>query len=398
MKINTIYALLQIFLICSYSVLAVKDQIRVSGILSRRNHRVSKSKNINQKFNIKSCENSTIDFIAFIKGIFISVNESLHESLAGFIVDKFKLKEGTEQCFKMVGEAFDAKIQKAEKEVEILAKEGLNKVFDQIKNLNVKIYNFEFSLLENLRGNPKEFCRTAKKTIKFKIRDSQEAEQHLKKVINYLEDPEKQSWTLKDWEEFKKGILNIYETREEIYDRLKNGVNKHPEMTLNNVLHGVLEEYKKEYKKIERLISDAKPIINLKCKNLPDEKNYQTDCYQVGIGIKARQFWELMTNPDSIEITNCLKKFLTEMIFNKLISVTVKAILNIILNAFGIFAATLIKVLLYVMILIDRVIKATKSKNVKEKSLAMGEAIGYAYHIVKVILQVGKRRLLKLRR
>lgn len=169
-------------------------------------------------------------------------------------------------------------------------------------------------------------------------------------------------------------------------------------MSLNNVLHGVLEEYKKEYKKVEGLLSDAKPIINLKCKNLPDEKNYQTDCYQVGIGIKARQFWELITNPDSAEITNCLKKFLTEMIFNKLISVTVKAILNIVLNAFGIFAATLIRVLLYVMILIDRFIKATKSKDVKEKSLAMGEAIGYAYHIVKVILQVGKKRLLKLRK
>lgn len=169
MKINTIYALLQIFLICSYSVLAVKDQIRVSRILSRRNHRVSKSININQKFNIKSCENSTIDFIAFIKGIFISVNESLHESLAGFIVDKFKLKEGTEQCFKMVGQAFDAKIQKAEKEVEILAKEGLNKVLDQIKNLNVKIYNFEFSLLENLRGNPKEFCRRRKRQLSLRL-------------------------------------------------------------------------------------------------------------------------------------------------------------------------------------------------------------------------------------
>jgi hypothetical protein len=394
MKINTILAILQIFLICSSSVLAVKDQIKVSRLHSRRHKKISRA----QKFNMKSCEKPTIDFIAFIKGIYDAVNDSVEGVLTSFILQKYKVQEGTEQCYSMVEEAFNAKIHAAEKEVEKVAKNGLNNVLDQVKALNVKVYSYEISLMENLRGNPKAFCKTAKKTIKFKVKEDVEKEAHLKKVIGYLEDPEKQSWTLEDWKDFKKGLFTTYETRDEIYQKLKDRVHKHPELAFSKILHNVLDEYKKDYKKVEDLLKNAKPITELKCKNLPDDVNFQRDCYQVGVGVKARQFWELIKHPDSGEIKKCLKTILTEMIYEKLISVSVETIINIILNAVGFFMSTFFKVVVFAFIFIERVIKATTSKDVKEKSQAMGEAIGYAYHIVTVMLQVGRRRLLKLRK
>ena len=388
MKLNTLFAFLQIFLLFSSSVLAVKERISISRVHSRRSKIMSANKV--HKFNTRDCPRPEFDFISFIKGIHDAATAEIEDLIVDSIVSKMKIESGTEECLGQVEDAFNKKIKDAEKEVEIMAKKGLNNIMDQAKSLNM-MRGYEVELLERLKGNPKEFCEKVKKTITFYVKPHNERKSAVEKILKNLEDHKK--WTLEEWEENSRdGIFTTHNTKSEIYDKLLLLKKNHKDKSYNQIYEMVIKHYTKENKEIEEVIKNSATIVKLDCSSLPEEEDLQRNCFQVSIGVKARQFWELISQPDTSAIKKCLKVILSETLLVKLVSVAITTILNSVLNILGFFVSSILKAVLFAFYFIARLIKATKSKKVSERSQAMGEAVGFAFRVVLAALQVGKRR------
>jgi hypothetical protein len=391
MKLNNIFAFLQIFLLFSSSVLAVKERISISRGHSRRSRRLSANKVL--KFNTRDCPRPEFDFISFIKGIHDAGTVSIEDLIVDSIVSKMKLESGTEECLGQVEEAFNKKVKDAEKEVEIMAKKGLNNIMDQVKSLNM-MRGYEIELLDRLKANPKEFCEKARKSITYYTKPHNERKSAVEKILKNLEDHKK--WTLEDWEENSRdGIFTSHNTKSEIYDKLLHLTKNHKDKSYNHIYEMVIKHYTKEIEEISEILKNSAAIVKLDCSSLPEEEDLKRNCFQVSIGVKARQLWELISQPDTSAIKKCLKVILTEKLLVKLVSVAITTVLNSVLNILGFFVVSILKAVLFAFYFTARLIKATKSKNVSERSQAMGEAVGFAYRLVLATLQVGRKRRLK---
>jgi len=391
MKLIKLYVLL--FLILSSSVIQTAEKIKSNKHKFMRRGLTGKTK----KFTMKGCTGFKFSILYFVIGLTNTLNDGMAEEITSavseVILQKTLPDPKADKCLKDIDEVIEGKVKEAEKEIEKIS----NKPDDNIQKLSavVDLSKYTDLALNDVKNDPQKLCKKISKIATYHLEISKEkdnCERYIKKSVAFLKDPFVMGQTLAQFDEWSNCIMTC-ESREYLSSHLEAAQKKSPTTPFDKIKQQALIDLEKQYQVCSPKIQALKKIEGQNCSILPGELDHQKKCYQAGIAVKAKLFFDIIKNPPTDLIKNCIGVLFKGFVLQKLMNAAVEKVINVILNFFSAFVLSIIKTIYYAITLIYKIVQVFNAKSDDERSELMGECMGREINLILSIAQIRKRKI-----